>query len=200
MVREDGWSSSSNPDGQAGEPRFGGADRADRITGMGAKQKASAGHRPRLDLFGSLRSPRPGSRPSERISDPRSPRNAKLRHGTSSSGGRARWCRCGTAIGPGPRHGGHRVAADRIAANHPIEPIPTSIANGRCGASSPIRRVVSHRLQSADSGRSTTMYKEGQSGPSLLFINLEISTDHSWQFWSASCDQHLDTHYQTVVG
>jgi len=35
--------------------------------------------------------------------------------------------------------------------NHTIEPIPTGIANGRCGASSPIRRVVSHRLQIADS-------------------------------------------------
>jgi hypothetical protein len=37
---------------------------------------------------------------------------------------------------------------------HPIEPIPAGIANGRCGASSPIRRVVGHRLQSADTGPS----------------------------------------------
>ena len=34
----------------------------------------------------------------------------------------------------------------------PIEPIPAGIANGSCGASSPIRGVASDWLQSADSG------------------------------------------------
>src|SRR6516225_3394570 len=35
--------------------------------------------------------------------------------------------------------------------------------------------------------------------PKLTFYNLEISTDHSWQFCSASCDQHLDTDYRRLL-
>ena len=54
--------------------------------------------------------------------------------------------------GNGATRSPRRVSAkDRF---HPIEPIPAGIANGSCGASSAIRRVVSHRLQSADSGPS----------------------------------------------
>jgi hypothetical protein len=46
-------------------------------------------------------------------------------------------------------HLGHLIAKERMTASQPVEPIPTVIANGRYGAFSPIRHVISHRLQSA---------------------------------------------------
>ncbi len=48
VVREDGWSSNSNPGGQAGASElyangpFGGAERAGRMTGMGAEWPKNA--------------------------------------------------------------------------------------------------------------------------------------------------------------
>jgi hypothetical protein len=49
------------------------------------------------------------------------------------------------------------------------EPIPPGIPKGRYGASSPIRRVVSHRLQSADSGRSPDDGQPSQVDPKPTF-------------------------------
>jgi len=52
---------------------------------------------------------------------------------------------------------------ERITASPPIEPILMGMANGGCGASSPIRGVVSHRQQSADSRPSHLAAERGAS-------------------------------------
>jgi hypothetical protein len=44
----------------------------------------------------------------------------------------------------------------RTAVSNPTLPLLGRTLNGGYGAFSPIRRVVSHRLQSADSGRSSS--------------------------------------------
>ena len=46
------------------------------------------------------------------------------------------------------------MPAERVTASHPTGPLPDNPMRVGFGASSPIRRVVSHRLQSAASGRS----------------------------------------------
>jgi len=52
--------------------------------------------------------------------------------------------------------------AARVRPPPPTEPVPTRIANGGYGAFSPIRRVVSHRLQGAESRPIRRGQREGE--------------------------------------
>ena len=67
----------------------------------------------------------------------------------------------------------------QMFAFHPFERIPAGIANGRCGASSPIRRVVSHRLQSAVSRPWADPHRRGQGA----MMRAAATTQQTRFFW-----------------